>query len=833
MASSAILLALALSSLASNNPFGSAGSHVGVIQLPVGAAGTSTSAAPPILLATDLLVEARASISSGHGPASHGMSAPVPSVAAPPASAGISLAYDAADGYVVALAPNVTVTANSTAAYGNISDTWKFVSGNWTHLNLSSGPPNRNFASISYDATDRVVVLFGGAHLGGTYGFLGYLGDTWTYVNATWTNVTGTAGSAPSPRAYAPMVWDASDGYTLLFGGCCGVSGNSSTTTEWGFVNGTWTSYTSTGAGPQNEGALAYDSADGVVLYFGGAYSWGGLSNETWSYHAGSWSSLVSSVKGAPPPRALASMAYDPALGEVVLFGGNGPYPASWHMTNDTWMYLNLSWTLLSNASGPSPRYQSAMVYDNADSELVLFGGVNQTQAYSDTWVIAAGNNSSSGWTEAAPVFGARLVTTDVGVATTLTVHASLGGSAETYAYTGLPPGCASVNAPTIRCDPSQSGLYLVEVTISSSAGTAGAFTHLLVNPAPSVASLTANPASTEVGRSFTVTAVVSGGTGALSYDYSGLPSGCSTANRSTLACTPAAAGSFTVRLSVIDNVGGGALASAAVTVVPGPSIGSVRVSPSAIDLTQWVTISIQASGGIAPYTVITSGLPSGCDALVAMSVTCQPSTTGAFPLTFTLTDHFGVTASGSATLVVNAWPAITSFAPSPTQVVNGSSVTFVAGTTGGTGGLTYVYYGLPSGCASVNRSTLTCAPTEVGNFTIEVAVADDVGGTTSAFSTLQVVPSPILPPPHHTGGPGGGSSSSASASSLPPAEAFSMGAAIGIVALAILAGREIWRQRIAREGRAVVQALRDRDHADVGPPAPTNAHADSDRPHR
>ncbi|MCK4340256.1 MAG: hypothetical protein KAY37_00855 [Phycisphaerae bacterium] len=68
-------------------------------------------------------------------------------------------------------------------------------------------------------------------------------------------------------------------------------------------------------------------------------------------------------------------MAYDSARGVVVLFGGG--LGDTWEWDGDQWAYQSVS--------GPSPRCSHAMAYDSARGVTVLFGGTAGT-TYSDTW---------------------------------------------------------------------------------------------------------------------------------------------------------------------------------------------------------------------------------------------------------------------------------------------------------------------------------------------------------------------------------------------------------------------------------------------------------------
>lgn len=105
--------------------------------------------------------------------------------------------------------------------------------------------------------------------------------------------------------------------------------------------------------------AMTYDAADGYVLAFGGLVD-GNATNQTWEFHDGAWTNLTANVGVAPSPRYDMAMTYDAADGYVLAFGGlaaphntpRGPSCAQYEgfpgcPLNDTWTYLNGSWTAL------------------------------------------------------------------------------------------------------------------------------------------------------------------------------------------------------------------------------------------------------------------------------------------------------------------------------------------------------------------------------------------------------------------------------------------------------------------------------------------------------
>jgi hypothetical protein len=85
----------------------------------------------------------------------------------------------------------------------------------------------------------------------------------------------------------------------------------------------------------------------------------------------------------------MASLAYDSALGKLVLFGGsnagsNGPY------FTDTWSWNGSTWTQLNPTGGPPPeRYAFGMAYDPSQGVLI-YGGLdlNDSVTLSDMWLL-------------------------------------------------------------------------------------------------------------------------------------------------------------------------------------------------------------------------------------------------------------------------------------------------------------------------------------------------------------------------------------------------------------------------------------------------------------
>ena len=137
------------------------------------------------------------------------------------------------------------------------------------------------------------------------------------------------------------------------------------------------------------------------------------------------------------------------------------------------------------------------------------------------------------------------------------------GGNAPyNYTYTGLPPGCVTQDKPAVGCLPTQADFFNATVTIQDAnnvTATALVEVHVIFDFNVVV------PSSVSEGSPFTLSVntneTFSGGTalapasgiGALVYNYTGLPPGCSNRDASSITCTPTQAGTYHVTVSVHD----------------------------------------------------------------------------------------------------------------------------------------------------------------------------------------------------------------------------------------------------------------------------------------
>ncbi|MCI4373437.1 MAG: kelch motif-containing protein, partial [Thermoplasmata archaeon] len=210
-----------------------------------------------------------------------------------------SMVYDAVNGTVVLFGGCLNPACSQLT-----DDTWTYAHDRWTNLSgaLPVFPPARGRAMMTYDAGDGTVLLFGGIGAGGVY-----LNDLWGFKDGRWSPISTAA--APSIRGGSMMAYDPTSNSTILFGGNDGPYRFGDT---WSYSNGTWTNISSTvglAPAPRWVGVMTYDGADGYLLLLNG-YNAGTYFGDEWTFAIGVWSSLTAT--GGPSASYGGLLVYDP-----------------------------------------------------------------------------------------------------------------------------------------------------------------------------------------------------------------------------------------------------------------------------------------------------------------------------------------------------------------------------------------------------------------------------------------------------------------------------------------------------------------------------------------
>jgi hypothetical protein len=247
---------------------------------------------------------------------------------------------------------------------------------------------------MGYDPTARRLLLFGGSWDRGQHDRV--LADTWAWDGADWTRLSGVR--LPTWMPGAPIAWDpaarritelaprpgcpCSDAARVTFHDSTG----NGRVGRWLWTGQSW-SYRAEHPAPGTlaGGMLAPDPLSGGMLYYSyspPAPSYGGSIprdptgtrySQTWLWHDGHF------AKQSPlraPAWDQALMVSDPRIGQTVVIGATGRL----------WAWTGTSWQPL--ASGHGPQSGGAAVYDPALGDLVVFGTITSTGTpTSQTWL--------------------------------------------------------------------------------------------------------------------------------------------------------------------------------------------------------------------------------------------------------------------------------------------------------------------------------------------------------------------------------------------------------------------------------------------------------------
>ncbi len=299
---------------------------------------------------------------------------------------------------------------------------------------------------------------------------------------------------------------------------------------------------------------------------------------------------------------------------------------------------------------------------------------------------------------------------------------ASGGSTPYTYSWASNPAGFSSTTAnPTAA--PNVNTTYTVSVsdpsgcTITSSVAKS-------VNVIPS-ANAQVSVATICSGVTVTLSANASSGTTPYTYSWYSNPSGYS----STLASpTAAPTTTTTYTVKVTDACSQTVTSSVLVNVNPLPSASPTAIPPAVCSGTA-STLSVNPSGGTAPYTYAWSANPPG----TAQSATVNVAST----YTVTVTDNKGCSASGNVVVASGAGPSISTSA-TPSTICNGSSTTLSANPSGGTTPYTYLWSNSLGLTQTVNAS-----PVAATIYT--VTVTENSGCTSTATVAVGVNAKPTI----------------------------------------------------------------------------------------
>ncbi|MCI4319963.1 MAG: PKD domain-containing protein [Thermoplasmata archaeon] len=253
----------------------------------------------------------------------------------------------------------------------------------------------------------------------------------------------------------------------------------------------------------------------------------------------------------------------------------------------------------------------------------------------------------------------------------------------------------------------------------------------------PIIGGFRASPPVVELGsaiNSSTSFVVSTGGQIGLTFYYSHLPPGCTTTNTDALPCTPVLAGTYEVSVELTNSAGFATTSETKFTVLAA-LVSTVAADPNPGDAESPIGLFSTPSGGTGVYTFAwefadgSSGLGQNPSHIYR-----QP---GRYVAKAWVNDSEGGSASRVLNITVDP-PLKVSFGSSSGFPVLDQSITLHAVVTGGASPFSYMYEGLPPGCVSINSSTITCQPTQVGTYRVTVVVTDANGVSVESSTSLR-----------------------------------------------------------------------------------------------
>ncbi len=273
-------------------------------------------------------------------------------------------------------------------------DLWEWDGDLWHLITPSDpeqdgNPSGRIVHSMAYSTQTDRVLLFGGTTLLGTGGAFVFQNDLWSWDGVSWELLEPSdpeGDGNPPPRIGAGMAYDSARGQLVLFGGLDANEDKLSDTWLWNGIS--W--HKVTPIDPQNDGnpkadayhQMSYDS-DRALVVMKATFA------TTWEWDGKSWR------KGPGGPKASESqMAYDPGLKRTVLYECSSAADAqfTWFWNGQTWQKQTTQFP--AETESADEICGGAMVFDANRKRLMLFAGSNHQKDIFD----AKSSTSNTYW---------------------------------------------------------------------------------------------------------------------------------------------------------------------------------------------------------------------------------------------------------------------------------------------------------------------------------------------------------------------------------------------------------------------------------------------------
>ncbi len=319
----------------------------------------------------------------------------------------------------------------------------------------------------------------------------------------------------------------------------------------------------------------------------------------------------------------------------------------------------------------------------------------------------------------------------------------SAAGGSGSYTWSiangSLPPGL-SLSGATIAGTPTTAGSYTFTASVTD--GVSSAQQQLSISISAAIAITGCPSASAVAGQAYSSSLSATGGAPPYSWSVSGgqLPPGLNlNPGSGAITGVPNAAGAYNVTFQAKDSQSGAATQACTINVGAALAITTASLAAGTVGISY--SQSLAATGGTPPYSwSITSGSLPGGLTLSGAQIAGTPSAAGAFAFSVRVTDSANATADAALSITIGAGVSVAT-CPASAAIV-GQAYSSSATATGGQTPYSWsVATGqLPPGLSlAASSGTVSGTPTQAGNFSFTVRVADASSGAANKACAITV----------------------------------------------------------------------------------------------
>jgi prepilin-type N-terminal cleavage/methylation domain-containing protein len=242
----------------------------------------------------------------------------------------------------------------------------------------------------------------------------------------------------------------------------------------------------------------------------------------------------------------------------------------------------------------------------------------------------------------------------------------------------------------------------------------------------------------------FTLTAT--GGEAPYHFAATGLPAGITIDADGTLSGSTSAAGSYRPVITAIDATGVGVTVDMPLEITVQPTISSPATLPEGRVGQAYADYSMTVSGGTAPFTWKSGGLPDGITMSGDGILTGAPTTEGAYTFKVAVIDANGSSETRVFDMTVGPAMAIVASGTLPSGQVGLSYLGATLTASGGQPPYTWSAVELPPGLKLTSEGQLLGTPEKPGEYVVQVLTTDQKGMVAAQSFTIRIADMAVVP---------------------------------------------------------------------------------------